>query len=250
MFDPPVVRARCRFGFPAPPASGTVPGMDAILEPLVASPALPRYVEALEHLLADERARRERFYEEMSEQQKVEFINGEIFVHSPVKIRRSNAVGSLFLLLKIYTAQRDLGWVDFEKNLVCLTRNDYEPDVVFFGREKAALLQPDQMKLPAPDFIAEVLSPSTESHDRGVKFDDYAAHGVTEYWIIDPVANAIEQYALKEGGKSEHTPTYRQLGAWTGDALVASVAIPGFQVPARAFFEPAANLAALAAFHG
>ena len=224
--------------------------MDAILEPLVASPAFPRYVEALEHLLADERVRRERFYQEMSEQQKVEFINGEIFMHSPVKIRHANAVGYLFLLLKVYTAQRDLGWVGFEKNLVCLTRNDYEPDVVFFGREKAALLQPDQMKLPAPDFIAEVLSPSTESHDRGVKFDDYAAHGVTEYWIIDPVVDTVEQYALREGGTGENAPTYRQLGAWTGDALVASVVIPGFRVPARACFEQSANLAALTTFHG
>ena len=224
-----------------------VPGMDAILEPLVASPALPRYVEALAHLLVDERARRERFYEEMSGQQKVEFINGNIFMHSPVKIRHTDATGNLLLLLKFYVAKRDLGWVGFEKTLVCLTRNDYEPDVVFFGREKAALLQPDQMKLPAPDFIAEVLSPSTEHHDRGVKFDDYAAHGVAEYWIIDPVANTVEQYALAESGTGEITSAYRQLGIYTGDAMVGSVAVGGFKIPARALFERQANLAALSA---
>ena len=43
-------------------------GMDAILEPLVASPGLPRYVETLTRLLTDERARREHFYEAMTEQ--------------------------------------------------------------------------------------------------------------------------------------------------------------------------------------
>ena len=220
--------------------------MDAILEPLMASPALPRYVEALEHLLADERARRERFYEEMTEQQKVEFINGEIFMHSPVKIRHADATLNLAVLLRVYTAKNNLGWVGVEKNLVCLTRNDYEPDVLFFGREKAALLQPDQMKLPAPDFIAEVLSPSTERHDRGVKFDDYAAHGITEYWIVDPGANTIEQYVLTSDIVAGSILTYRQTGSWTGDDMVVSVAVGGFQIPTRALFERQANLAALA----
>ena len=69
--------------------------MEAILEQMVASPALPRYFDTLQALLADERTRRERFYEEMTEQQKVEFINGEVFMHSPVKIRHSEVVGRL-----------------------------------------------------------------------------------------------------------------------------------------------------------
>ena len=221
--------------------------MDAILGPLLASPKLPRYVEELEHLLADERARRERFYEEMTEQQKVEFINGETFMHSPAKVRHNNATLHLAVLLQIYTAKNDLGWVGVEKNLVCLTRNDYEPDVVFYGREKAALLQPDQMKLPAPDFIAEVLSSSTERHDRGVKFDDYAAHGVAEYWLIDPVANRVQQYILPSSAADERTPAYQPAGVWNGDDMIASVAVEGFRISVRALFERQANLAALAA---
>ena len=221
--------------------------MDAILEPLVASPALPRYIDTLACLLADERVRRERFYEEMTEQQKVEFINGGVFMHSPAKFRHTDAIGNLFLPLRFHVLKRSLGWVGVEKSLVCLTRNDYEPDVVFYGPEKAALLQPDQMKLPAPDFIAEVLSPSTESHDRGVKFADYAAHGVREYWIVDPVAQAVEQYALPAAPVGEEMPTYTHLGTWVGDEVVTSVVVPGFRPPARALFEKDANLAALAA---
>ena len=224
-----------------------VPGMDAILEPLVASPALPRHLETLERLLADERTRRERFYDEMTEEQKVEFINGEVFMHSPAKVRHTATVGYLYRLLSFHVDRNDLGWVGVEQNLICLTRNDYEPDVVFYGPEKAALLQPDQMKLPAPDFIAEVLSPSTERHDRGVKFDDYAAHGIREYWLIDPVGNAVEQYALPERMAGEETPAYRLIGIHRGDDAVSSVAVPGFRLPARALFERQANLAALVA---
>ena len=83
--------------------------MNVILKALVASPALPRHVATLERLLADERARRERFYEEMTEDDKVEFINGEIFMHSPIKIRHSNAVGRLYRLLSQHVDQHDLG---------------------------------------------------------------------------------------------------------------------------------------------
>ena len=216
--------------------------MDALLEQMVASPALPRYVDTLQALLADERARRERFYEEMTEQQKVEFINGEVFMHSPAKIRHTDVVGNLVLLLKFHVARQQLGWVGFEKCLVCLTRNDYEPDVLFYGQEKAALLQPDQMKLPAPDFVVEVLSPSTERHDRRIKFEDYAAHGIAEYWIIDPVALTVEQYTLPAGGTE-----YQTAGTWSGQDEIVSAAVPGFRLPAVALFDREANLAALGA---
>lgn len=222
-----------------------MPGMDAILEPLVASPALPRHLETLGRLLADERTRRERFYDEMTEQEKVEFINGEVFMHSPAKIRHVDAVGYLYRLLSQYVDRQGLGWVGSEKALICLTRNDYEPDIVFYGQEKAAQLQPDQMKLPAPDFIAEVLSPSTEAHDQGIKWQDYAAHGVREYWIVDPVAQTVEQNVLPETMAEGETATYGRGGVRSGDEELASVAVPGFRVPVRALFERSANLAAL-----
>ena len=67
----------------------------------------------------------------MTEQQKVEFINGEVFMHSPAKIRHTEVIKRLVFLLGIYVDRGELGWVGFEKCLICLTRNDYEPDVLF-----------------------------------------------------------------------------------------------------------------------
>ncbi len=113
--------------------------------------------------------------------------------------------------------------------------------MLFYGREKAALLQPDQMKLPAPDLVVEVLSPSTERHDRSIKFEDYAAHGIAEYWIIDPVAQTVEQHTLPAGGTE-----YQTVGVWSGDTEIVSTVVPGFHLPARALFDRQANLAALA----
>jgi Uma2 family endonuclease len=39
--------------------------------------------------------------------------------------------------------------------MVSLTRNDYEPDVCFFGNDKAKNFTPKQAQFPAPDFIVK-----------------------------------------------------------------------------------------------
>ena len=211
--------------------------MTAILEELIKSPQLPRHVAQLKDLLADERKRREQFYDEMTEAGKWEFINGEVIVHSPARYEHTEAAEMLFLLLSVHAARHELGVVKFEKTLVCLARNDYEPDICFFAKARAARFKPDQMKFPAPDFIVEVLSPSTEATDRGVKFEDYAANGVREYWLVDPARQQVEQYFFRAGKFHRHATLK------TGE--IASSVIAGFRVPVRGLFDRAANLAAL-----
>ena len=217
--------------------------MDTLLEAFLESPLLPKQVEKLNQVLAAARTRRERFNEEMPEEGKWEFINGEIIMHSPAKWRHIESSDFLLTLMNVHVARHGLGVVAHEKLLVSLTRNDYEPDVSFFRKEVAAAFTPEQMQFPAPDFIAEVLSPSTARTDRGIKFRDYAAHGVSEYWIIDPVAQTIEQHTLQGDD-------YRMVGVWKGDDLISSLAVSGFRVPARALFEREANVAALLALVG
>ena len=201
----------------------------AEIEQLVRSPSLPTYVQQFESLLQAEREKRERFYEEMSEDQKVEFINGEIIVHSPVRLRHNIVNQNLLVRLSTFVKQGNLGYVGYEKLLITFMRNDYEPDIVYFGPEKARTFTLDQMKFPAPDFIVEVLSPSTEAHDRGIKFVDYAIHGVTEYWIVDPDRETVEQYVLEGQAYNLH------IKSKTGE--LQSVAVPGFEIPVRAIFE-------------
>ncbi len=207
------------------------------IQHLTRSPKLPVYIRQLQSLLQTERKKRERFYEEMSEQHKVEFINGEIVMQSPAKLRHTITSKNLLMLLDAYVQRHGLGFVGHEKMLITLTRNDYEPDICYFGPEKAGIFAPDQMKFPAPDLIVEILSPSTEANDRGIKFVDYAAHGVAEYWIVDPDAEMIEQYTLKGD-------TY-QLHVKTNTGAVDSISIEGLSIPVRAIFDETAKLAAV-----
>ena len=94
------------------------------------------------------------------------------------------------------------------------------------------------MKFPAPDLAVEILSPSSEKRDRQIKKQDYAAHGVEEYWIVDAVKQTIEQYQL-DGEE------YRLLGIWKTNETIVSFAVPGFSMPVLAAFDSDANIVAL-----
>ena len=207
--------------------------MTDVLEQLIRSPRLPEYLSELQKLVSAEGERRQRFYAEMTESQKTEFINGEVIVHSPAKLRHNAVVKNILTVLDAYVRRSNLGYVGFEKLLVTLPRNDYEPDVCFFRREVADGFTPDQVHFPAPDLVVEVLSPGTEPKDRGVKFEDYAANGVQEYWLADPEREVIEQY-LPRDGRYE-----LRLKSDTGE--VKCEAIAGLVVPVRALFDSAAN---------
>ena len=52
----------------------------------------------------------------------------------------------------------------------------------------------------APDFIIEILSPSTQRRDRLEKYNLYQMAGVREYWIVDPERKMVLAVVL-EGGK-------------------------------------------------
>ncbi|MHA6484983.1 Uma2 family endonuclease [Paenibacillus sp. strain BS8-2] len=59
----------------------------------------------------------------------------------------------------------------------------------------------------APDFIIEVLSPSTTKVDRVLKYNAYAKAGVKEYWIVDPYHEFVESFIL-------HNKTFEHSGQY------------------------------------
>jgi Uma2 family endonuclease len=70
----------------------------------------------------------------------------------------------------------------------------------------------------APDWVAEVASPSTTQKDRVLKVPIYAAQGVKHLWLVEPVDGRIEAYALENA-------RWVWLGTWTDDTAAA---IPPF----------------------
>ncbi|MET7255599.1 Uma2 family endonuclease [Dyadobacter fermentans] len=194
-------------------------------------------LDAVQKALDEERKRRLKFYNDITGEQKVEFINGEIIVHSPAQKQHGRIFFRLGHLLDFYVVREDLGLVGGEKYMISLTRNDYEPDVCFYRKEKADETTDRQVRFPAPDLVVEILSPSTAGRDRGVKFRDYQAHKIEEYWIIDPEGRTVEQYHLF----GEEYQLILKSGA--GD--IKSFAVDGFQIPIIAIFDDAEYLKAI-----
>jgi len=213
--------------------------MTGLLEQVMELPTLPEFVEELGARLAAERERRRAFYAQIPDGAKWEFVNGEILMHSPDRVRHMAVRRNLESLLWNHVNLHALGTVLAEKGLCVFPRNDFMPDLVFFGIDKTSTLQPHQLRLPVPDFACEILSDSTAARDRGVKFRDYEAHGVAEYWIVDPDAETLEQFLLRDGAYA--------LELKSGNGRVRSRAISDFEIPIRALFDPAENLAALQA---
>jgi Uma2 family endonuclease len=71
------------------------------------------------------------------------------------------------------------------------------PDLAGWRRERLAHVAADALFFDvAPDWICEVLSPSTHRHDRGHKLPVYAREGVGHVWLVDPSEQSVQVYRL------------------------------------------------------
>lgn len=201
----------------------------SLIHEILELPNAPMIVQRVHTALEKEKEKRGKFYNDISEQEKAEFINGEIIIHSPVVKIHNEISSNVYRLIDAYVFEKNLGFVGIEKILIKLTRNDYEPDVCFFNKEKSKAFKDSQKFFPSPDLIVEILSKGTEKRDRGIKFQDYQAHEVTEYWIIDPGKKIIEQYVL---ANSSYV-----LKVKSNSGVIASMAIQGLKFSVSALFD-------------
>lgn len=73
------------------------------------------------------------------------------------------------------------------------------PDLAGWRRERMPRLPRDQRIEVVPDWVCEILSPSTARKDRVIKMPVYARYGVAYLWLVDPLAHTLEAFALREG---------------------------------------------------
>lgn len=75
------------------------------------------------------------------------------------------------------------------------------PDVAGWHRERVRELSGDTVKVTIPpDWVAEIVSPSTARLDRVLKLPIYARAGVGHAWIVDPAVRTLEVLRLEGGG--------------------------------------------------
>ena len=90
------------------------------------------------------------------------------------------------------------GWVILHEPELHVGGHVLIPDLGGWRRERLPLI-PDGPIDVAPDWICEILSPSTANKDRKLKLPLYGKLGVPHAWIVDPYAKTFETYRYADG---------------------------------------------------
>jgi Uma2 family endonuclease len=91
-------------------------------------------------------------------------------------------------------------WIIDEPELHCIRDTlVLVPDIAGWRRERLPRVPQDQRFEVVPDWVCEVLSPSTAKADRVTKMPIYAEYGVAHVWLLDPLARTLEAFALNNG---------------------------------------------------
>jgi Uma2 family endonuclease len=87
------------------------------------------------------------------------------------------------------------------------------PDLAGWRRERLPAMPDEAFFTLAPDWVCEVLSPSTERFDRSRKLRTYAEAGVAHAWLLKPSDRTLEVLRLREGA-------WTIVGVWEDAASV------------------------------
>ncbi|MBI4567166.1 MAG: Uma2 family endonuclease [Planctomycetes bacterium] len=169
-------------------------------------------------------------YVAMSADKRYELIDGELYMPPAPNEGHQSAVGVLYGSAAYHVRKKRLGKVYVAPFDVVLSEHDtVQPDVIFVSNARRGIITPDNIR-GAPDWVAEVLSPGSAVRDYRAKKKLYAESGVREYWIIDPVARAVDIYLL-EGA------AYRLAERVCETGNATSRVIEGFSVSLADLFE-------------
>ncbi|MBA3867671.1 MAG: Uma2 family endonuclease [Anaerolineae bacterium] len=158
----------------------------------------------------------------------VELIDGEIIVNPPLDVHQ-DALGILYVFLrqtlkggKLRMAPTGVYFDD---------RNSFEPEIFWVSPQNDHCFLGDDNRYwhGAPDLIVEILSSSTASKDRGIKFETYEQTGVREYWLVDPISRYIEIYNNRQG-------VFMRLGLFEPDKSFVSEVLGNLNIDVNLLF--------------
>lgn len=90
-------------------------------------------------------------------------------------------------------------WILLEVDVELEAHEVVRPDLAGWRRERLPRPGDTRPITVRPDWVCEVLSPSTAGRDRVTKSALYSKHGVAHYWLVDPVARTLEALELRDG---------------------------------------------------
>ena len=91
------------------------------------------------------------------------------------------------------------GWLILSEPELHFRHDVLVPDLAGWRRERMPRLPSEAFFTAAPDWVCEILSPSTQQIDRTAKLRIYAREGVAHAWLVDPIARTLEVLGLEHG---------------------------------------------------
>ncbi len=165
----------------------------------------------------------------------VEIIRGKVFKMTPAPSSRHQIIaGNLYLSIGNYLKEKACH--------VFIAPYDIILPIADKQRERATtVVQPDLCVIcnadlieergcfGVPDWIIEILSPSTSKKDLQDKFNVYEEAGVREYWIVMPKEKLVEIFILKQA-------TFDRVGTFTVDEVITSEVLPELEISLSEIF--------------
>ncbi|WP_163782990.1 Uma2 family endonuclease [Myxococcus vastator] len=105
------------------------------------------------------------------------------------------------------------GWWILHEPELHLGADVLVPDLAGWRRDRMPEVPDTSFFTLAPDWVCEVLSPSTAALDRSRKKRIYAREGVGHVWLVDPQARTLEVFRLSRG-------QWLEQGTWSDDERV------------------------------
>lgn len=166
-------------------------------------------------------------YRTWDDDQRWELVDGEAFCLSPAPaVRHQVIVGRLFGQLFQHFQGRPSEPLVSPVDVKLSTADVVQPDIVVICDRSKIL---ESHIEGAPDLAVEVVSPSSQRHDRVRKLRLYAAAGVREYWLVQPYPAVIEVLQLTG-------PDYLIAGAYTDTETLHSPTFPDLVLDLAAVF--------------
>ena len=148
-------------------------------------------------------------YYALPDDQRVELIDGFFFDMEAPGFKHQQAVGEIYRQIANYIVDRGGSCLPFvspvDVRLDCDNRTMVQPDV-------GIICDRDKVKrwgiFGAPDFLIEVLSPSTRMKDMLIKKGKYQRAGVREYWMVDLRQRKVLVYLFETMDEKEGPAIY------------------------------------------
>jgi Uma2 family endonuclease len=130
-----------------------------------------------------------------------EMFDGELYASPRPTPRHGHAAIALAAKLggPFHFDRNPGGWLMLIEPELHLRNDVLVPDLAAWRRERLPAVPDEPYLTLAPDWVCEVLSPSTETIDRGRKLGIYAREGVPHVWLVDPLRQSLEVLALEAG---------------------------------------------------